>query len=240
VALLVSGSAAQTLRNPDFSSSDVSAWSKGTAVSPNLAFTISHDATVGHTAPGALKVTVTAVKRDTLAEVKQQMEGNMTVGQSKVLEGWFKASSVKSNMQFAIQVAESRPCSLNEAGCSGWHWDFVAWRNTLVSASTDWTKFTIAFDRQADTVNFYQVILMVNDTGTVWFDDFAIVDGASVRPHLRAQAATSRTSGAGLVIDIAGRVENRRGVGLATGSRLAPSVQQSATGDRARFILTVQ
>jgi hypothetical protein len=241
MAQLVSFASGQTLKNPDFSSTDVSAWTKNDA-RPGLAYTIAHDAAEGHTAAGALKVSVTAVKPDTIAEVKQLMEGNMPVGETRALEGWVKASRTMTNLQFAVQVAESRPCNLGEAGCVDWHWDFVAWRSTMTVASTEWTRFSIMFNRQADTVNFYQVILLIPDTGTVWFDDFAVTEqSSSVLPRLRTAAVASlQAPGTGLTVDIAGRVGDKRGGRTSAGCRLVPFVDHARPAGCARVMLTVQ
>ena len=241
IALFVSTAAGQTLKNPDFSSADVSAWAKGDD-KPGLAYTIAHDAAEGHTAAGALKVSVTAVKPDTIAEVKQLMEGNMPVGETRALEGWVKAGRTMANLQFAVQVAESRPCNLGEVGCVEWHWDFVAWRNAMSVASTEWTRFSIMFNRQADTVNFYQVILLIPDTGTVWFDDFAVTVPSSVSPRLRTPAVSAalQAPGAGLAVDIAGRVEDKREGRTSAGCRLVPFVDHAGPAGRARVMLTVQ
>ena len=242
IALFVSTAAGQTLKNPDFSSADVSAWVKGDD-KPGLEYTIAYDAAEGNTAAGALKVSVTAVKPpDANAEVKQLMEGNMSVGDTMALEGWVKAGRTMTNLHFAVQVAESRPCNLGEVGCVGWHWVCVAWRNALVTASTEWTRFSIMFNRQADTVNFYQVILLIPDTGTVWFDDFAITEQSSVRPRLRTPAASAalQAPGAGLAVDIAGRVEDKRGAQTSAGCRLVPFVDHARPAGRARVMLTVQ
>jgi hypothetical protein len=192
-------SAATAIANADFAAASITGWAIDTLKGKG---NISHDATAGNVAPGSLKLIVTQAQPNAGVTMRYTMSASkigIAVGDTFDLTGYIKPSSPFSmnKYQIAVQSANSRACvypadTVGGQTCTGWRWKFVGWNNFMQNLpATQWTQFTIPMYRGADTVNEYSLLVIPNDTITLWFDDFTVTKRAAT--PLRRDAHYSRS-----------------------------------------------
>jgi hypothetical protein len=154
-------------------------------------YTITQETTGAHSAPGALKMAITAgADTATTCAISTDITG-LPANKIVTITAWAKYSDMPTYWNGMISLQQATLLHQPPYTWTDRKWG-SDWGNNL--GTSDWAPITLASDTTVDGGNVFRIVVSLRYSGTLWIDDIAVTytDLAPVLP--RTVSRTSRES----------------------------------------------